>query len=128
MGPCAEETKVAWRNAAAAVRLSAGANTKTSMPKAIAASCSAGALTSTEAVPLSNSATLRASGSEPRLAAADPVPPRHLDGRLRGGVHLVARQGRSGPVGIDDLAAEEWTDEHTLWKKRDLSARRFVYV
>jgi transposase-like protein len=23
---------------------------------------------------------------------------------------------------------EAWTDEHTLWKKRDLSARRYVYV
>ena len=23
---------------------------------------------------------------------------------------------------------EAWTDEHTRWKKRDLSARRYVYV
>ncbi len=42
---------------------------------------------------------------------------------------LVALVGKDAPgLGIDHWQAQEaWTEEHTRWSKRDLSAKRYVY-
>jgi putative transposase len=46
----------------------------------------------------------------------------------RGGADRTARQGR-GRLSASTIGRlkEAWSDEHTRWSKRDLSARRYVY-
>ena len=67
--------------------------------------------------------------AEPRCALAGPLPARGLDRRLPGGAGGAARPGRTEPVAFGDRSADgEWQAEYEHWQRRDLSARRYVYV
>jgi hypothetical protein len=79
-------------------------------------------------VAVADSASLRAPIEEPRIADPDPIPRGGLHRRLRGGARCVAWQGRRRAFGLDRRASQEaWSEEHTRWSKRDLSAKRYVY-
>ena len=60
---------------------------------------------------------------------AGALPAGHLDGRLPGGAGGAPGQGCAelSPAVISRLTAE-WQGEYERWQKRDLSARRYVYV
>ena len=50
-------------------------------------------------------------------------------GPVRGGPGGAARARGAGAVGGDRAAADRgWQEEHARWQKRDLSARRYVYL
>jgi hypothetical protein len=60
---------------------------------------------------------------------ADPLPEGYLDRRLLRGAGRTARQGCCRVVGIRHRPPEDgWLEEHTAWQKRDLSAKRYVYI
>jgi hypothetical protein len=64
-----------------------------------------------------------------RDTAADPLPERDLDRRLLRGAAGAARQRCWRVVGIRDRqAAGRRIDEHAAWQKRDLSAKRYIYI
>lgn len=66
---------------------------------------------------------------EPGCAAASALSARHLDGRLQEA--LAALLGKEAPnlsAAVISRLTAEWKDEYDRWQKRDLSARRYVYV
>ena len=78
-----------------------------------------------------HSAALRPALEEPRSADPDPLPERHLRGQLPEEVSGRAHQQetRQGAFGTSTIAhLGQWTDEHERWQKRDLSAKRYVYI
>lgn len=64
-----------------------------------------------------------------RDAAADPLPEGNLHRRLLRGSGGAARQGccRVSASAIGRLK-DGWLVEHTAWQRRDLSAKRYVYI
>jgi hypothetical protein len=61
--------------------------------------------------------------------AADPLSEGDIDRRLLRGAGGAARQGCCRVVSIGDRPPEDgWFDEHAAWQKRDLSAKRYVYI
>jgi hypothetical protein len=61
--------------------------------------------------------------------ATDPLPEGDLHRRILRGADSAARQGFCRVVGIRDLRLKDcWLDGHTAWQKRDLSAKRYVYI
>ena len=67
--------------------------------------------------------------AKPGCSAAGPLLARHLDGRLPGGPCSPAGQGRANlsPSAIARLRSD-WEADYTRWQRRDLSARRYVYI
>ncbi|MCP3441300.1 IS256 family transposase [Bradyrhizobium sp. CCGUVB14] len=55
---------------------------------------------------------------------------RHLDGRLPGRAVGATRQGCTEPVAVGDCThlTADWQAEYERWQRRDLSARRYVYL
>jgi hypothetical protein len=76
-----------------------------------------------------NSAALHAALEVDRDAAADPLSEGHLDGDFSEA--LAALLGKDAP-GLSPTAIirleDGRIDEHDAWQKRDLSAKRYVYV
>ena len=81
-------------------------------------------------VHLAHPAEMGAPLEEPRCAAAGALPARHLHRRLPGGAGRAARRGRAEPVARRHLAAHGRLGRTTTtrWQRRDLSARRYVYI
>ena len=74
-------------------------------------------------------AEVGAADEEPRCPAADPLSARGLDGRFPGGTRGAAGQGCAEPVAGGDRPADGGVAGGLCaWQRRDLSARRYVYV
>jgi putative transposase len=74
-------------------------------------------------------AILHAALEVDRDAAADSLSEGHLDRRFLRGARGFAGRGRAGAVPTAVLRLRDgWIDEHNAWQKRDLSAKRYVYV
>src|ERR1019366_6161468 len=69
-----------------------------------------------------------ATNEEPRCAPAGALSARDFGRRFPGGPHGLARQGRAEPPAVIARLKGEWEGEYQQWQKRDLSARRYVYV
>src|SRR5229473_4809573 len=64
-----------------------------------------------------------------RDAAADPISEGYLDRRLLRGAGGAAWQDAAGlSASAIGRLKDGWLDEHTAWQKRDLSAKRYVYI
>lgn len=73
--------------------------------------------------------SLWAAGRRDWMPAADPLSARHLDRRFPESALDAARQGWAEPVAVGDLRPEgAMAGRVRAWRKRDLSARRYVYV
>jgi len=78
---------------------------------------------------LRRSAALHAPLEIDRDAAADPLPEGDLHRRLLRGSGGAARQGCCGlSASAIGRLKDGWLDEHTAWQRRDLSAKRYVYI
>ena len=77
----------------------------------------------------SASSEVGAPDQEPRCPASGTLPARHLDRRLPGSACGAAWKtlSRRSPSVIGRLKVE-WQAEYDRWQRRDLSARRYVYI
>ena len=79
---------------------------------------------------LGDPAAVGAANKEPGCASAGALSAWHLDGRLPGGIGGAVGQGRAEPVAGGDFPADGGVAKRSMshWQKRDLSARRYLYV
>jgi putative transposase len=78
---------------------------------------------------LNIAAALRTPDQEARRSPAGALPARDLDRRHAGGAGRLAGQGRRNlsPTVLARLKSG-WQEKFERWKRRDLSARRYVYI
>src|SRR4051812_10873117 len=78
---------------------------------------------------LINSAEVGAADEESRCAVAGSLSAWGIYRRLSGGAHRPAGEGRAEPLAHGDHATDgAWQADYDAWQRRDLSARRYVYV
>ena len=85
--------------------------------------------TASGSVHLGDPAAVGAANEEPGCASAGALSAWHLDWRLPGGIGGAVGQGRAEPVAGGDFPADGGVASGLrAWQKRDLSARRYLYV
>jgi transposase-like protein len=74
-------------------------------------------------------AALRAPLEIDRDAAADPLPEGYLHRRLSEALAALLGKDAAGlSASAIGRLKDGWLDEHTAWQRRDLSAKRYVYI
>ena len=78
---------------------------------------------------LQHPAEVGAAFEEPRCPAAGALSAWDLYGGFPGSIVCVARGGCAEPVaGVISRLTGDWQQEYDRWQRRDLSARRYVYI
>ena len=80
-------------------------------------------------VHLGDPAPMGTADTKPGCAAADPLPARRLDGRLPGGARrLLGKDAPNLSPSVIARLRETWQADYARWQRRDLAARRYVYI